>query len=156
MKFLLYFCYLLCMGILVFLIGRFFPRRLIFENKFPFKNFSFEKEGAIYEKLKVRKWKTKWPDGSKIFHGIFGKLYPEKRIEEKSVSKIKTLIKETCVAESTHFAVIILGLFCPYAWQDIPAFILWLIWALWNIPPIIIQRYNRPRLKKVLKKGNEN
>lgn len=151
MKAVLCFSYLVIMGISIFLCGRFFPRKWIFENAFPYKSFAFEKNGTVYEKVNIKKWKTKWPDASKIFHGFFGEFYPKKQIEGKNLEKIQVLIKETCIAESTHFMAIILGLFSIKIWFNIGGFMIWLAWLGWNLPPILIQRYNRPRLKNILK-----
>ena len=46
--------FLLVLGIAVFLAGRFFPRRWIFEDSFPFNSFAFEKEGNIYNRIKKK------------------------------------------------------------------------------------------------------
>lgn len=150
MKALFCLSYLVSMGIIVFLCGRFFPRKWILENHFPYKSFVFEKQGKIYEKIHIRKWKTKWPDASKLFNKILGEFYPKKQIESNDTAKISVLIKESCIAESTHFIAILLGFFCLKIWFSVYGFIISVLWMLWNIPPIIIQRYNRPRLKKVM------
>ena len=66
MKFLYCILYLIISGVIIFLIGRIYPRKWINENKFPFKSFKFEKEGKFYNKLRINKWKTKLPDASVI------------------------------------------------------------------------------------------
>ena len=81
MKFLYCFLYLIISGIIIFLIGRIFPRKWIKEHKFPFKSFAFEKNGNIYEKLNVKKWKTRLPDASTIIHKVLPKFMPVKRIK---------------------------------------------------------------------------
>lgn len=43
------------------------------------------------------------------------------------------------------------GLFSIKIWFNIGGFMIWLAWLGWNLPPILIQRYNRPRLKNILK-----
>lgn len=143
--------YLVAISIIVFLIGRFYPRRWIFENSFPFRSFACEKEGKCYEKIWIRKWKTIWPDASMILHGLFPKHYPKKRLENNNTEKIPVLIKESCVAESTHIITSILGFGCIFVWNGLGGIIMSIVYFLTNIPPIIIQRYNRPRLKKSLK-----
>ena len=143
--------YLATMSVVVFLIGRFYPRKWIFENSFPFRSFSFEKDGKSYEKIGIRKWKTIWPDASMILHGLFPKHYPKKRLENNNVTKIPVLIKESCVAESTHVITSILGFVCIAIWRGVGGIITSIVYFLANIPPIIIQRYNRPRLKKSLR-----
>lgn len=151
MEFLYCLLYLATMSILIFLIGRFFPRKWIFENSFPFRSFAFEKDGKIYEKIKIRKWKTVWPDASMLLHGLLPNHYPKKRLESNNVEKIPVLIKESCVAEITHIITSILGFGCIFVWNGLGGIIISIIYFLANIPPIIIQRYNRPRLKKSLR-----
>lgn len=143
--------YLATISIIVFLIGRFFPRKWIFENSFPFRSFAFEKDGKLYEKIGIRQWKTRWPDASMILHGLFPKHYPKKRLESNNVEKIPVLIKESCVAETTHAITSVLGFVCIAIWRGVGGIIISIVYFLANIPPIIIQRYNRPRLKKSLR-----
>jgi len=142
--------YLISISAVIFLIGRFFPRRWIFENKFPFRSFTFEKDGKIYEKIKVRKWKTIWPDASMLLYRVFPKHYPKKRLENNDASKIPVLIKESCIAESTHMVAGILGFVCIPIWHGVGGIIISILYFLANVPSIVIQRYNRPRLKKSL------
>lgn len=151
MEFLHCIIYLASMGILVFLIGRYFPRKWILENKFPFCDFKFEDNGLFYERIfKIKKWKTKWPDASMILHKFFPKHYPKKRIERCDKQKIPVLIKESCIAESTHVIAGLLGFLCIKIWKKSGGIVLSITWALFNLPPILIQRYNRPRLKRAL------
>lgn len=150
MSFLYCLLYLAGMGILVFLIGRFFPRKWIKENAFPFRCYRFEKQGKIYEKIKIKRWKTKWPDASMLLHAVFRRHYPKKRIEGTDREKVSILIKESCVAESTHVVVSILGVFCIKIWKGMGGVLTSVGWILFNLPPIVIQRYNRPRLQKAL------
>ena len=57
------------------------------------------------------------------------------------------LIAETCVAECVHWALIVLSLGLFLFWRGGWAFAFWLVYnILGNVPFIIIQRYNRPRL----------
>lgn len=144
--------YLLISGIIVFLLGRLFPRSLINEDKFLFKSFKFEKNGAIYNKLKIHNWKTKLPDASVFISKIIPNFMPIKRIITKSKKYIKILIKESCIAESTHLLCALLGFYCLNIYRGIGGIIVSISYFILNIPFIIIQRYNRPRLKKLLNK----
>ena len=154
MKFLYCFLYLLIVSIVVFLIGRIIPRNWINENSFSFKSFKWEKEGKIYEKLKIKKWKTKLPDASILLSRIIPKIYPTKRMKNNNKEKAMILVKESCVAEGTHKAVSILGLFCIYIWKSMGGVTIAVVFYLFNVPFILIQRYNRPRLKKLANKLN--
>lgn len=137
--------YIIITGIVIFFIGRIFPRKLIKENKFPFKSFKWEKEGKIYDRIKIKQWKTRLPDASLIIGRFFPKFLPKKRIEGAKKAKVAVLVKESCIAESTHFLSALAGLFCIKIWR-FWGVIVSIIWALWNMLFILIQRYNRPRL----------
>lgn len=138
--------FLLISGLIIFIIGRIFPRKYIYENKFPFKSYKFEKQGSIYNKLKIKKWKTKMLDASVLFNKIMPKILPKKRINNNKKENIEILIKETCVAEMTHFVAGILGLLCIRIWRRLGGKIIAILYLLWNMMYVIIQRYNRPRL----------
>ena len=149
------FLYILGIGILAFLIGRIYPRSWIRTDIFPFKSFAFEKNGNIYHKIKIMKWKTILPDMSMIMAKILPGFMPKKRIEE--TDNISVLIKETCIAEGTHFWVSVFGFGAVFLWKGIGVWILAVLFLLLNIPFIIIQRFNRPRLiaaEKMLKRRN--
>ena len=147
--------YLLIMNISVWVAGRLFPRKWIRENDFPFCTLPCEKDGKIYEKLSIKKWKNKWPDASRIFHKVFGKaiekIYPKKSLNGNKKSKISTLIKESCIAEATHKAVSFLGWACLFIDTSWKVALLSFMHSVINLPSIVIQRYNRPRLKRALK-----
>ncbi|MBE5749233.1 MAG: glycosyl-4,4'-diaponeurosporenoate acyltransferase [Clostridiales bacterium] len=140
--------YLISISLIIYVIGRIYPRKWIKENSFPFKSFKFEKHGKIYDKLKIKKWKTKLPDFSLIMHKIISKI-PKKRIENTQNANLKILIKETCIAEATHFFAMIFGFLCVKIWYKF-GIIISTVFAALNVPFILIQRYNRPRLIRAL------
>lgn len=148
-KFIYWLAYMLAITVGIYVIGRIFPRKWIKEDKFPFRSFAFEKNGKIYDKIKIKKWKTKWPDASMVIHKIIPQI-PVKRFDDKSPEKVKTLIKESCVAETTHVVAFVLGFFAIFLWGSVLGVLLTIVYALANIPPILIQRYNRPRLMRAL------
>lgn len=62
------------------------------------------------------------------------------------------MIQETCVAEFIHAANCILGLYCLKIFPGIGGIIVVFIYAVvFNLPYILIQRYNRPRLIRLYK-----
>ena len=155
MRFLYSILYTLCVGIVVFLLGRLYPRKWLRVDRFPFKSFKFEKNGTIYNKIKIMKWKTKLPDASLIITKVLPKFMPRKRLEDEK--EIPTLISETCIAEVTHVLAAILGFGCVFVWNGIGGWIMSILFLLFNIPFIIMQRFNRPRLIKadmMLKRRN--
>ena len=142
--------YLLIISVSVYFFGRIFPRKWINEEAFPFCEFAFEKGGKIYNKIHIKEWKTKLPDASLIMGKIFPKFVPTKRMDGNSKNKIPVLIKETCVAEGTHFLVALFGFYCHKIWRGGGGLIVGILFFILNLPFILIQRYNRPRLKRAL------
>ena len=140
--------YLAVVGFSGFVFGLFLPRDLFSPNKFPFKSFSFENEGKIYEKFHIRKWKNKVPDMSKICK----KMVPKTFDLSDDSDCLKKLIFETCVAEFIHSLQIVFGFCCKVIWAGPGGDIMAVIWLLGNLPFIIIQRYNRPKLMRTYKK----
>ena len=152
MKLLFSILYVAAIGILSHYIGESIPRAWFSENLFPYKPFKWEKNGKIYERLGIRKWKTRLPDMSRVLKDML-----PKRISYKATSKdIQALIKETCVAEFTHKALCVLSIGVYFIWKDTVGVILVLVCVLCNAPFILIQRYNRPNLielnKRIIKR----
>ena len=76
--------YLLCISIAVFILGRLYPRKWLRTDAFPFKSSKLEKNGTIYNKIKIMKWKTKLPDASLIITKILPRFMPKKRLENEN------------------------------------------------------------------------
>lgn len=149
MKFLYCFIYLLSIGIVGFIIGRVLSVCKFHPDTFPYKLYRFEKDGTVYDKIKIHKWQNKVIDMSRIFT----KLMPTKKLDKKVHSKLPVLIQETCIAEMTHHMLSIAGLYCLSIWKGIGGIIVTLIYiTLGNLPYILIQRYNRPRFIKLLER----
>ena len=73
---------------------------------------------------------------------------PDGPIDGVSVAAV--LGQETCVAEAVHTASSLLGLLCLRLWPGWGGVIVWAVWfLLGNLPFILIQRYNRPRLLRL-------
>ena len=125
-------------------VGEAVQRRWVHPNHFPFRSFQWEQDGKIYNAFAISKWKDKMPDMSKILPDM-----QPKRISNASLQEIETLLRETCIAESVHWVEIFLGGGCLAISPGIGGLI-WAIWAFFgNLPFILIQRYNRPRLQKL-------
>lgn len=133
--------------VLAAFICRMLPDRFLNAGSFYFKPHSWEKSGRIYEHVfKIRKWKKYLPDGGAAVKGG----YRKKRLTDFSDVNLKRFLLESCRAELTHlFAIppfILFGLFVqPYVVA------LMLFYAvLVNMPCIVSQRYNRPRVAALL------
>ena len=153
MEFLYCVLYLMACGIIIFLLGRIYPRSWFCENHFPYKSYKWESDGQVYRKIGIHKWKTKLPDASVIINKIVPGFMPKKRLDSTGKEKIQTLVKESCVAEFNHFLGAVSGIVCVRIWKKY-GFIITIANSLWHIPFILIQRYNRPRLLKTLARMN--
>ncbi len=65
---------------------------------------------------------------------------------------LKKLLYETCIAEFIHFVIIVFGFYCKVIWKGFGGTFMAVIWMLGNIPFMIIQRYNRPKIIRTYKK----
>jgi glycosyl-4,4'-diaponeurosporenoate acyltransferase len=103
----------------------------------------WERGGAVYDRVfRIRAWKRHLPDGAALFRTGFRK----RRMTGRSPAYCLTFVLETCRAELCHWLVFAL----------VPLFFLWNPWYVaWpmvpyavavNLPCIVAQRYNRPRL----------
>lgn len=125
-------------------------------NNLLFKPRPWEKEGKLYNRFfAVRKWKKFLPEID-LFRGNALKitLYKKKPgLDGNEVLEI--YLKESCRAELSHWLAItpfwIFGFFAPS--PVIPLMLLYALAA--NLPCIIIQRYNRPRIARLLLKTGD-
>ncbi|MGM9662354.1 MAG: hypothetical protein ACI3WR_04610 [Oscillospiraceae bacterium] len=139
--------YLLTLAILSHIIGEELPRHWFDPDKRPFTSFAWEKEGRFYEKLGIRWWKDRVPDVSRADPKMRRKQLSAVRGREDLVA----LLRETCVAEAVHVALILLSPPLLWLWPGVGGVCVWAVDVLLgNLPFILIQRYNRPRLKALL------
>lgn len=136
--------YIAVLGILSFIIGRLLPKGWFHADRFPYKTAAGEQK--IYQALRVKSWQSKVPDMSRLFRHIM----PAKKMTAETVADIPRMLEETCVAELTHTLLSILGLAMLWLWPGWGGIIVTIIYILLgNVPFIIIQRYNRPRLQRL-------
>lgn len=106
-----------------------------------------ERDPSFYERrLRIKRWKDVLPEAGTLFAGGFSKRHVARRDREY----LERFIVETRRAELTHWLVM----------GATPFFFLWNPWWLAlvmagygliaNVPCIIIQRYNRARLSRML------
>jgi len=124
------------------------PLGLFHEEGFLFRPRRWEREGRIYMLLGIKRWKEFLPDGA----GVFQDGFKKKRIELHKLNElyVKRFVLETCRAELVHWVIIAL----------IPLFFIWnprevAVWMVpfgleVNLTCLITQRFNRPRLQKIL------
>ena len=125
------------------------PDRYFNTERFPFAPFGFEQKGAFYRKwLLVHKWKKYLPDGG----ALMGVEFRKKNLEHVTQDNLQRFLLESCRAEMTHvIAILPFWIFGFIA----PPEVIWmmLIYAVAvNLPCIIAQRYNRPRIRILMEK----
>ena len=122
--------YIALIGILAHILGEALPRKWFHWDRFPYRTFSWEREGRVYEAMGIRRWKDRLPD--------------------KSIDGLVRFLQETCVAELVHWCLLLLSFpLYSYVPTGFGAAVT-VLYALSNLPFIFIQRYNRPRLQRLL------
>ncbi len=124
-------------------------------NSFFFKCHKWENDGKVYKTLfKIHRWKHLLPDGAKVEKNGFEKKY----LKNYENDYLKEFIHQTCRAELSHWLQIlpfwVFGFWCPFYMIWIMLFYALLV----NLPCILAQRYNRPRLIRVseIKRFNQS
>lgn len=140
--------YVMALGFVANVIGNSLPREWFHPDWFPFRCFSWEKNGKVYQKLRIRGWKDQLPDMSKVVPRMYRKEVDSKANAEN----LNRLIQETCVAEAIHTVLIVLSLAVVRIWRSKWGWFCWCLCVLGNLPFIIIQRFNRPRLQQALER----
>ena len=127
------------------------PDRRYVPSSFFFRSHKWEKEGRIYDKIfKVSSWKGFLPDGGAITSGG----YRKKHLTDFSGGNLQKFLIESCRAELSHWLAIlpfwVFGFIAPAR-----VIFYMLIYALViNLPCIIAQRYNRPRIIGLMERKN--
>ena len=136
------------LGIAAYPVGRIISKFDLDPECFPFREQAWELGGKIYEKLHIKKWQSRVPDVSQVLH----RWMPRKRLHVGVTAEtVRTMISETCTAEVIHDLLNLAGLRLLGLWTGAGGVIVYLIYVLFgNLPFILVQRYNRPRLKVLL------
>ncbi len=128
------------------LIGRRIPYARLNYNSWLYRSRKWEKNGKTYRKLLVHKWKGMLPDGAKYFKGDFTK----KHLLSTKPEYIEMFIKESCRAELVHWLGMLPFVLFFLIVPPLVAGLMVLYSIIVNLPCIIAQRYNRPRLVALL------
>jgi len=108
----------------------------------------WEADGRFYQRhFRVRWWKASLPSGGRVF-GDFSLS----RVESSGAGYLQRWLTESCRAELSHWLsllpVVVFGLWNPpLGWAINLAYAL-----IANLPCIISQRYNRPRVGALLRR----
>jgi glycosyl-4,4'-diaponeurosporenoate acyltransferase len=134
--------YFVVIGILAHVIGEALPRRIFSPRAFIFSQRPWEQEGAVYERLGIRRWKDRLPDTSKICRYMTKKALPR----GVASHQVDALVRETCVSEAVHASLCLASLAALLLWRGWGGILACIVYILGNLPFIMIQRYNRPHL----------
>ena len=108
---------------------------------------TFKNERKLYESLGVRKFKDKIPDMGGVFTG-----FSKSEIVSTDPQYLERFIKETILGELSHILGILCCVFVFLIFNDyvlnfaLPLFVLN---TYFNLMPIMVQRYNRPKLYRI-------
>ncbi len=147
-QFLLFALIVIIVGAISFVVGELLPRKNFDYTAFPYRPFKWEKNGAIYHLIGIQKWKDHVPDMSKYVKTMFAKEIVSARDPEYT----RRLILETCVAEQVHYILMLLSPIFPQYMDPFYGDLAMVLYCLGNLPFVLIQRYNRPRLVMLMEK----
>ncbi|MEN6570838.1 MAG: hypothetical protein ABFD24_03255 [Anaerolineaceae bacterium] len=122
-------------------VDKFNPDRKWYQTK------PWEKGGEVYQQIfRVKDWKKFIPSGAALYKGA----YEIKNMVSYSVQNVRLWLKESCRAEFCHWMMILPGFFF-FLWNSTAGAWVNLAYAILNnLVPIVMQRYNRPRVRKLL------
>lgn len=134
--------------LIIHLLGAYIPSKFnaAFIQKFLWLDSVKQWEMNIYEKLKIKSWKEKLPDGGDWTKGGIKK----KHINIRSKEGRERFLLETKRAELSHWLQILPAPIF-FTFNEPLAGVIMIIYAFsFNTPFIMIQRYNRYRLNRCL------
>ena len=134
-------------GLLAHFLGESLNREWFNWNRFPYALHDWEKKGKFYSQyFKIDRWKNRLPDKSRVV-----KSTVEKSIGPRDLTPGHTrrLIQETCVAELVHWVLLFISPVLLIVMDGPWSIVMTVLYGLSNLPFIMIQRYNRPRLLRL-------
>lgn len=117
------------------------------EASWLFRSRRWERGGQIYERVTfIRHWKHLLPDGATFIGG-----FAKHSLASSDRRYLRQFLHETCRGECAHW-VMMLAAPVFFLWNPLWADIVMCVYALAaNLPCIITQRYNRLRLRRILR-----
>ena len=143
--------YMAALGLLSHIVWQAIPRKWFRGERGWFHQAGWEQKGRFYERLHIRRWKTRLPDKSRVVKSMV-----PKRLEGHSdAEQIDILVKETCVAEVVHVALFLLSPSIYKFCKNGVGVIFSVLFGVGNLPFVAIQRYNRPKLIRLRNRMRE-
>lgn len=134
--------YMAALGLLSHIIGQALPRHWFHGDRGWFRQAAWEENGRFYERLKIRRWKTRLPDKSRVVKS----MVPKRLDGDTNSAKLDLLVKETCVAEVIHLALALVSPTIYRFCRNAVGVVFSVLFGIGNLPFVAIQRYNRPKL----------
>jgi glycosyl-4,4'-diaponeurosporenoate acyltransferase len=129
-------------------VGQLLPRKNFNYMEPPYAPYRWEQNGTFYMRFKIQFWKDKVPDMSQHVKSMFRKKISVFRDYEY----LEELILETCVAEFVHWMLVFLSPIFLVLMEGLAGRISAVLYAIGNLPFVMIQRYNRPRLVNLMER----
>ncbi len=121
------------------------PERFFRPERWWFRTRDWERDGEVYRGLlRIDRWKDRLP-ALDTWH-----RFSKKRLSDANHSYLRRFVIETCRAESNHVRAVA-SVVLMRVWTPLDLWLTCLVIAVaGNLPFILIQRYNRPRLQRIL------
>lgn len=105
-----------------------------------------ERGGRVYERLRIRRWKDRLPELGEAFRGGVSK----RALRSGTSADLRSLAAETRRAELVHWGIpAVVPVFA--LWNPAPLMAAMVAYAVVaNVPCLLVQRYNRGRLLRVI------
>ncbi len=141
--------YMGMLGVLSHYIGEALPRDWFQYDAAPYRPYDWERGGRVYEKIGIRRWKDHMPDMSRVMRDMM----PKRLSWGVGAEQVQRLIAETCVAEMIHRVLCVFSVGIYFIMPTgMGLFLMALYILVFNVPFIIIQRYNRPQLVRLVER----
>lgn len=109
----------------------------------------WERGGRAYERLHIRRWKDRLPELGAVFRGGVSK----RALPSSGPADLRRFAAETRRAELVHWAIpLVTPVFL--VWNPAGLFVAMVLYAVVaNVPCLVVQRYNRGRLLRLIERG---
>lgn len=115
------------------------------------RSYRWEGSGDLYVRLGIRAWKGHLPEAGDFFEGGFSKRH----LRSQAPAYLRRFLLETARAEFSHWLTWGMAL-TFFVWTPWQVGVVMLIYgAIVNLPCILVQRYNRARLRRALARRSD-
>jgi glycosyl-4,4'-diaponeurosporenoate acyltransferase len=131
---------------LVGLAAHLLPTRWLTRDGFVLCLRPAERDRSVYRRMRIKRWKDRLPEAGSLFAGGFSK----RAMRQRDPAYLERFVVETRRAELTHWWVMLAAPFF-LLWNPVALGAVMVVYALAaNVPCLLVQRYNRARLQRLL------